>query len=324
MHTHSIDYSVLSLANPWLDFLPAQEGANVARKINDEMNGICEAQNQGSGELGERTKWKRLYAFGTLPLSAPVKEVVVEVERLQRMRWIRGVILGTTGLGSGLDDPALNPVWVALTSVASFSPNFLVFIHPHYGLPTSVFGPAERECQSGHVLPLSLGFPMETTIAFVRMYLSGVFERYPELKILLAHAGGCVPFLAGRVESCVLHERTGRKRSLSIWDVLKKNVWLDGVIYSEVGLKAAVQAVGRERVLFGTDHPFFPPLEDDEHEEGERRGEGSQRGEESTLWKSVSMNVDAVQRIFVGDEEGAAMVLGGNAVTLLGLDHGNR
>ncbi|MCJ1258448.1 hypothetical protein MMC24_006281 [Lignoscripta atroalba] len=294
MRTHNISTSVISLANPWLDFLDPQQAAKVARSVNDEMEAICaEEENQG-----------RLYAFGTLPLSAPIAGIVAEVKRLGTLPHIKGIILGTTGLGSGLDDPALDPVWEALEES-----QFLVFVHPHYGLPAEVFGPRQEE--SGHVLPLSLGFPMETTLAFVRMFLAGVFERYGGLKVLLAHAGGTVPFLAGRVDSCVQHERkfrdekgemVGRRRQ-SVWEVLRKNVWLDGVIYSEVGLKAAVEAVGVERVLFGTDHPFFPPLE-----------QGSEE------WASVVMNVEAVRGAFGPDEDGAAKVLGGNAVRLLGLD----
>ncbi|KAF3059904.1 putative uracil-5-carboxylate decarboxylase protein [Daldinia childiae] len=58
----------------------------------------------------------------------------------------------------------------------------------------------------GHVLPLALGFPMETTIAVARMYLAGVFDQVPELRLILAHSGGTLPFLAGRIESCIVHD----------------------------------------------------------------------------------------------------------------------
>ncbi|KAJ4292232.1 hypothetical protein N0V88_005863 [Collariella sp. IMI 366227] len=95
----------------------------------------------------------------------------------------RGIILGTSGLGRGLDDPLLLPLFTALA--ASSLP---IFLHPHYGLPNSVYGP--RAGEYGHVLPLALGFPMETTIAVARMYLAGVFDAVPGLRMVLAHAGG--------------------------------------------------------------------------------------------------------------------------------------
>ena len=290
MNQHQISTSVISLANPWLDFLNPAEASRVACEINDEFESIC-AANPG-----------RLYAFATLPLSATTPVIVEEILRLKKLQHIRGIIVGTTGLGSGLDDPSLNPVWAALGESKT-----LIFLHPHYGLPVEIYGPRAQE--HGHVLPLSLGFPMETTISFARMWLSGVFDRYPDLRVLIAHAGGTVPFLAGRVESCVAHERHFRdeqgrqKERRSIWDVLKKNVWLDAVTYSKVGLKTAVEAVGTERVLFGTDHPFFPPLDDGQEE-----------------WLSVRTNVEAISSGLAGNEAAVEEVLGINAVSLLGLE----
>ncbi|KAL8926632.1 MAG: hypothetical protein Q9172_001707 [Xanthocarpia lactea] len=286
MNMHDIHTSVISLANPWLDFLSPEEGAMWARIINDELDVIC-MQNE-----------KRLYAFATLPLSASPPIIVEEINRLEELPHIKGIILGTSGLGSGLDDPELNPIWTALEETQT-----LIFLHPHYGLPSDVYGP--RAGEYGHVLPLAVGFPMETTIAFTRMWLSGVFDRLPRLKVLIAHAGGTIPFLTGRIESCVQHERhfpahehgaRGPKRDLRT--VLRENVWLDAVVYSESSVKAAVELVGNERVLFGTDHPFFPPLDE--------------RGEE---WSSVRTNVVAV----AGD--GARnMIMGWNAVKLLDLE----
>ncbi|KAL8739405.1 MAG: hypothetical protein Q9190_007792 [Brigantiaea leucoxantha] len=290
MNTHEISTSVISLANPWLDFLPAKEGADVAIVVNNEMEQLCASAEPG-----------RLYAFGTLPLSASTEEVAKEVLRLQTLQHVRGVILGTSGLGRGLDDPLLDPIWAALEQNQT-----LIFLHPHYGLPAEVFGPRAQEY--GHVLPLSLGFPMETTIAFIRMHLSGVFDRYPKLKLLIAHAGGTVPFLAGRVQSCVHHERHFRdaegweKHRKTIWEVLKKNVWLDAVTYSDTGVKAAAEVVGTERVLFGTDHPFFPPLDNDTKD-----------------WLSVRTNVDAVCTAFHDNEKTVENVLGHNAIELLHL-----
>ncbi|KAF2201009.1 uracil-5-carboxylate decarboxylase [Delitschia confertaspora ATCC 74209] len=289
MDLHNISTSVISLANPWLDFLPAEEAADAARRINDEVNSIC-SQYPG-----------RLYAFGTLPLSGPVDTVVSEIERLNGLKYMRGVIMGTSGLGSGLDDPRLDPIYAALQKHEQ-----IIFLHPHYGLPSEVYGPRANEY--GHVLPLALGFPMETTVAVTRMLLSGVWDRFQGLSVLIAHSGGTLPFLAGRIESCIQHD--GHLKSAgkiegrrSVWDVLKKNIYLDAVVYSEVGLKAAIDASGADRLLFGTDHPFFPPLEEDAKE-----------------WHSVTTNYAAISKAFEGAIQGSAEdVLGNNAVRILRL-----
>jgi aminocarboxymuconate-semialdehyde decarboxylase len=237
MDQHGIDVSVISLANPWLDFVEPEKAAATAKSVNDEINDLC-SKYPG-----------RLFAFATLPLSAPIPEIVTEIHRLSKLQHIRGIILGTTGLGSGLDDPALFPIFSALQSTQQ-----IIFLHPHYGLPSAVFGP--RQGEYGHVLPLALGFPLETTIAVTRMYLSGVWDRFPELSVLLAHSGGTLPFLAGRIESCIGHDahfsKEGEGERRDLWSILKKNIYLDAVIYSNVGLKGAIDASGADRVLFGT------------------------------------------------------------------------
>ncbi|KAL9087684.1 MAG: hypothetical protein Q9159_003496 [Coniocarpon cinnabarinum] len=235
MDAHEIEISVLSLANPWLDFLPATEAASLAREINRDLDASC-AKYPG-----------RLFAFGALPLSGGVNVIQQEIERLKHLSHMRGVVIGTSALGKGLDDPSMNPVWKSLESTDT-----LIFLHPHYGLPVSVFGP--RSGEYGHVLPLALGFPLETTIAITRMYLSGAFDRFPRLQVLLAHSGGTLPFLAGRIESCIAHDghldACASRPRRSLWDVLKSNIYLDAVIYSEVGFKTAMEASGAERLMF--------------------------------------------------------------------------
>ena len=289
MAHHGISASVISPANPWLDFLPAREAVDAARMMNDELERICE-DHRG-----------KLYAFGILPTTASPDEVTRAIDRLRGLHYIRGVILGTSGMGTGLDDPVLNEVWETLEKA-----EMPVFLHPHYGLPAQVYGPRVHEY--GHVLPLSLGFPMETTIAFTRMWLSGVFDRHARLQILLAHGGGTLPFLAGRIVSCVEHERHFRdergrpqeRRSLS--NVLAQNVWLDAVTYSEIGIIASTKTAGMDRVVFGTDHPFFPPLD-----------EGTED------WVSVRTISRAVENSFAAGN-GTEKVYGKNAETLLKLD----
>ncbi|KAL8638990.1 MAG: hypothetical protein Q9228_003917 [Teloschistes exilis] len=134
----------------------------------------------------------------------------------------------------------------------------------------------------------------------VRMFLVGIFDEYPGLRVLLAHAGGAVGALGDRVQSCVEHERgyysrtnaeriKGPKRSLK--EVLKKNVWFDAISYGATGLRMAVELVGKERVMWGSDHPFFPPV-------------GGSEDEEEEEWASVRTNVAAVQEAFGKDEQG--------------------
>ncbi|KAK4169313.1 2-amino-3-carboxymuconate-6-semialdehyde decarboxylase [Cladorrhinum sp. PSN259] len=293
MDTHKIDISVVSLANPWLDFLtPEEASGSLPATINADFERMC-SLHPG-----------RLFFFATLPLTAPSTQIILgSITSSSQLKHCRGVIMGTSGLGKGLDDPNLLPVFKALAEA-----KLPVFLHPHYGLPNSVYGPQQENY--GHVLPLALGFPMETTIAVTRMYLAGVFDAVPELRMILAHSGGTLPFLAGRIDSCITHDgvllkRFKEEKRRTIWEVLEEQVYLDAVVYSDVGLKAAIAASGEwgvERLMFGTDHPFFPPLETDEQGE----------------WESVRLNARAV-KMALGEGKDAEMVMGGNAVRLLRL-----
>jgi predicted TIM-barrel fold metal-dependent hydrolase len=292
MDTHRIDTSVVSLANPWLDFLSAQESGPIATSVNEEFSNMCAKHP------------RRLFFFAALPLTAPLEAVLESVAHVKALKYCRGVILGTSGLGQGLDDPNLVPIFEALADA-----QLPVFLHPHYGLPNQVWGP-RASAEYGHVLPLALGFPMETTIAVTRMYLSGVFDKVRGLRMILAHSGGTLPFLAGRIESCIFHDgqlvREGKVASgrRTVWDVLKEQIYLDAVIYSEVGLKAAIDASGSDRLMFGTDHPFFPPLQTDEQGE----------------WASVGINAEAVTKAVGEGSVEAKAIMGGNAIGVLRLD----
>ena len=287
MDTHNIDISVLSLGNPWLDFLPPEMAGEIAKHINDSTNSLC------------LTHPGRLFFFATPPLSASTSVILAEISRFKTLSHVRGIVLGTNGLGADLDDPNLLPVFQALAEAF-----FPILLHPHYGLPTSVYGP--RNLEYGQVLPVALGFPMETTMALTRLILAGFFEAVPDLQIIAARSGGALPFLAGRIESCIEHDKHLSAQGKlvptrkTVWDVMKKNIYLDGVIYDKMGMKTAIDASGVDRVMFGTDHPFFPPLVG------------------GVEWPSMTMNLDAVKDTFGSGVE-YDMVMGGNAARRLNL-----
>jgi aminocarboxymuconate-semialdehyde decarboxylase len=293
MDQHNITTSVLSLANPWLDFFDAGDQAAAA---------LCRESNIWFEEACSSAPADRLFFFAALPLSAGLPSCLDEIGFLATQSHVRGIILSTAGTGAGLDDASLDPFWAALAAA-----KLPIFIHPHHGLPREVFGPDGGD-RYGHVLPLALGFPLETTIAASRMILSGVFAQHKELRVLLAHAGGALPFLAGRLQSCVEHDahlmHEGESAAaVDVWQAFRDNIYLDAVTYSAASLKAAVETVGAGKVMFGTDHPFFPPLDG-----------GQQK------WASVTSNLIAAEGL---NDEDRSRVLGGNAIETFNLRAGS-
>ncbi|KAI1843241.1 hypothetical protein JX265_012186 [Neoarthrinium moseri] len=290
MDAHGIDVSVLSIGNPWLDFLKEDTAADVAKDVNDQFNQLC-AKSQG-----------RLFFFATLPLGANRDVIIAEVHRLNELDYCRGIVMGCSGIGNGLDDPVLIPVYRALADA-----KYPVFLHPNYGLPESVWGPRAKEY--GQILPVSMGFPLETTIAVTRLILSGTFKEVPELQLIVSHACGTLPFLAGRIDNAIDHDRLWISQGKSsparesVWDILRKNVFMDGIVYDQIPLKMAIEAGGADRVMFGTDHPFFPPPT------------GPSGGDE--MWPSMWSNEKAVHEGFGKDSDVYRKVMGENATRVL-------
>mmetsp|Transcript_22775 Transcript_22775/g.37998 ORF Transcript_22775/g.37998 Transcript_22775/m.37998 type:complete len:364 (-) Transcript_22775:161-1252(-) len=236
MENHCIEKSVISLANPWLDFLDGQEAASVAMELNDELQDICE---QSGG---------RLFGFATLPVRNPTA-AVQEVKRLKSMNCIKGVILGTPGAGNGLDHENMRDVLEAVSDAG-----YMVFLHPHYGVGNEHFH------DTGHALFLALGFPMETTVSVSRLIVSGTLDKIPDLKLLVAHAGAALPALIGRLDSCVAHDHAIANRLNEEPTAYLKKMYFDAVSYSTPALQSLIEQVGVDRLMFGTDNPFFPPL----------------------------------------------------------------
>ncbi|KAF9464359.1 hypothetical protein BDZ94DRAFT_1216363 [Collybia nuda] len=309
MDRHGIDVSVVSTANPWLDFLSASQAQILASELNDDLEQYCST----SPDVPD-VSIKRLYGFGLLPLVPDITtaSLLHAVDQISNLPHLRGLIMGTRGIGKGLDDEALDPVWAAIEKAG-----LVVFIHPHYGVDGKSWGDKDN----GHVLPLALGFPFETTIATTRLILSGVLDRFPLLRLLLAHSGGALPQLSSRLASCIDHDPVVASRLKHDARYYLGKLYLDAVAYGpeELGFVSDViarskkfetgtsvtgsltRSLGSQQMLFGTDHPFFPPLYSTE------------------TWKSVVENLEAINEVQGWGQSDKEGVRGGNAITLFNL-----
>lgn len=110
----------MSPANPWLDFLTPEDAIPAADELNRELESWCSTSPPDDAEQSTSTaqSGSRLYGFGILPLVPNITvEVVLEsIKQVQSLPHLRGVVLGTKGIGKGLDDPAMDPIWEALAA----------------------------------------------------------------------------------------------------------------------------------------------------------------------------------------------------------------
>jgi predicted TIM-barrel fold metal-dependent hydrolase len=136
-------------------------------------------------------------------------------------------------------DARFDPFWAAAEETQA-----LVFIHPS----TRGFGgPAD------HYLWNTVGNPVETTIAAAHMVVAGVLERRPGLKVLLAHGGGALPWLRGRLRHASAHIAAAGKVDV---DASLRRLYYDTVTHDPAVLRSLVDFAGPEHVLAGSDHPF--------------------------------------------------------------------
>jgi aminocarboxymuconate-semialdehyde decarboxylase len=186
----------------------------------------------------------RIVGLGVLP-QHELAAAVETVREIARVPGLYGVINGTRICGRDFADPALDPVWQSFAEA-----DLPVFIHPHYLVGQ------EQLRGFGHGFPVALGFPLETTIAIARLVFAGVLQRFPALKVVAAHGGGTIPYLAGRLTAGWQSDASTHERlPVPPHDDLRK-LFLDAVVYDRGALTAAVRLVGVDHIAFGTDHPF--------------------------------------------------------------------
>lgn len=181
----------------------------------------------------------RLAGLGSVPLGWP--DVAEEARRCLDDLGLTGIAIGTRGAGRDLDDPVNDDLWALLSERRTF-----VFLHPS-GVP-------DAHRQADFWLPQLVGYPMETALAVARMVFGQVLERWP-LSLCLAHGGGCLPALRGRLDMGWSRKDVARTTPLPP-SAYTDPLYYDTAVFSTPILRRLVEDVGVEHVLLGTDHPF--------------------------------------------------------------------
>jgi aminocarboxymuconate-semialdehyde decarboxylase len=191
----------------------------------------------------------RFIALGTLPMQSPTL-AVKELERIKKLG-IPGVQIGSNINNINLDDPQFYPIWEAAEHL-----QVSVFVHPWQMMGEENIGK--------YWLPWLVGMPAETARAICSMMFGGIFDRYPKLKVMFAHAGGAFPFTLGRI-SHGWHCRPDLVNLNSVKDPYSYpgSFWVDGITHNTDAFQYLLKVMGEDKVCYGTDYPF--PLGDLEH-----------------------------------------------------------
>jgi aminocarboxymuconate-semialdehyde decarboxylase len=161
---------------------------------------------------------------------------------------LTGVALPTSAAGRPLDDPAFEPLFAECARRG-----VIVFMHPTTGVERQAFGQ--------YTMLQLVGWPSETGLCVARLIFAGVFERHPGLKLVLAHGGGTLAMLAGRLDLAyeAPHYEANpdcRKNISRPPSSYLKQIFYDTVVAHPAALRFLIDLVGYRQIVFGSDFPF--------------------------------------------------------------------
>lgn len=250
----------VQLLSGWMDLaayhLNPEAGQWFSRVQNEALAGIA-AQRPD-----------RYAAAAMVPLQAP-GIAADELRHAVKQLGHRAVQIGARVEEEGLDAPMFDPFWKAAENL-----NVPVIVHP-----ADLAVPPRLRRLFLHIL---VGNPSETTFAAAALLLGGVFDRFPKLRVLLVHGGGCVPYQFGRIDrGRVAAPPVARGPVKMSLDRYAGNLYYDTVLHDDEALNYLIRRVGAGHVTLGSDYPF--PLRDADPVQTVRRVAGLTDNEERTI-----------------------------------------
>lgn len=232
MDEQGIDVALLSINIPGVDWFPTADGAAVASEVNDELADLVARHPD------------RFAALATLPMQAP-EAAAAELERVISAGF-SGAMIYSNVAGGHLDQPGLRVVFDTAAHLGA-----PLYIHPTFPLTAATV--------DAFALIPTLGFMFDTTTAAVRLVLGGLYERHPDFRLVLAHAASLLPQLAGRIDY-EAERHDGGRGALSVEPSEHlRLIYTDSVCVWPPALRSTIELVGPERVMFGSDYPFWDP-----------------------------------------------------------------
>ena len=236
MDAAGIDVQILSLTSPGVQVFDPATAVSVMRDVNDRMVAAIRANPTRFGGLA------------TVAPQAPA-DSAKELQRAVQTLKLNGAIINSHTNGEYLDQQKFWPILEAIEAL-----DIPLYIHPRdpspgLAMPLEIFGFA-----------VGWGYAVETGTHAIRLIGAGVFDRFPKLRVVLGHLGETLPFLLERLDNRYLWQTNlfGKriiKRLTSEYFRDNFLITTSGMNYS-APLKAALSAMGQDKVLFAADHPM--------------------------------------------------------------------
>ena len=223
------------LLSPWVPLLyydaEPEEGLARARTQNEALAGLAREHSD------------RVWALGALPLQDP-ELAAGELRALMEQGILEGVEVAASVRGVFLGDDRFEPFWEAAEATGA-----LVFIHPTTrGFDSPAF--------EDYYLWNTVANPLETATAAAHMVVAGVMERHPGLRVLLAHGGGALLAVRGRMRHAHGFQPQARSRLRESPDDSIRRFYFDTLTHDDALLRSLIDYAGPDQVLLGSDYPF--------------------------------------------------------------------
>jgi len=229
MDLAKVDMQVLSISSQLPYYASESQAVELARLANDIYAGIV------------REHPKRFAAFACTPLPH-IQASLDEMHRALDELGMVGVTAGTTVMGRSIVDPAFDPFFAELNRRKA-----VLFIHP-------MGGSGGSQLIDSTNLTWPIGAPLEDTICMLHFMQKEIPGRFPEIKIILPHLGGFAPFVMARLDEL---KHRFLPNTAPPPSVQAKYFWYDSVNAQPGALRCTQEVVGSERLLMGTDYPFW-------------------------------------------------------------------
>ena len=179
----------------------------------------------------------------SLPWQHP-KLALAELKRACDELGAVGVMVLANISGESLTDKRFASIWKEIDRRG-----LPVLVHP-----SAPPGTAELDVMRYNLIA-SVGFMFDTSLAVARMIFDGFFDRYPNLKLIAAHGGATLPYIAGRLDICFANMPACRERISEKPSSYLKRVFYDSVVFQQSSLELAIEVGGETQVLYGSDYP---------------------------------------------------------------------
>ena len=222
MDRQGISAAITSISAPGIYFGDSDFAQDLARRCNEFSADLVNKYPQRFG------------AFASLPLP-DVENSLIELEYALDSLNLDGVVLLTNINGKYIGDPLFNDLFSELNRRKA-----VVFIHPNSPPPDKV--------PLANFRSAILEFVFDTTRAVANLIHGGGLKRYPDIRFILSHAGGTVPYLTWRITF-------GKKKLINYLKRFYYDTALSGTSYT---LRSLQELVDPSQILFGSDYPFLP------------------------------------------------------------------